>query len=59
MLSVFLKCINALVYTVDRLTKYTKGSTVEPPNNGHIGEEHSVHCLEVVPFTGVYRNVYN
>ena len=25
------------------------GYTVEPPNNGHIGDEHFVHCSEVVP----------
>ena len=24
-------------------------TTVEPPNNGHVGDEHFVHCLEVVP----------
>ena len=23
--------------------------TVEPPNNGHVGDVHFVHCLEVVP----------
>ena len=23
--------------------------TVEPPNNGHGGDEHFVHCSEVVP----------
>ena len=22
---------------------------MEPPNNGHIGDEHFVHCSEVVP----------
>ena len=27
--------------------------TVEPPNNGHIGEEHCVHCSEVVPSSEV------
>ena len=27
--------------------------TVEPPNNGHIGDEHFVHCSEVVPFSEV------
>ena len=26
--------------------------TVEPPNNGHGGDEHFVHCLEVVLFGG-------
>ena len=28
-------------------------STVEPPNNGHIGDEHFVHCSEVVPSSEV------
>ena len=27
--------------------------TVEPPNNGHIGDEHFVHCSEVVPSSEV------
>ena len=27
--------------------------TVEPPNNGHVGDEHFVHCLEVVPSSEV------
>ena len=27
--------------------------TVEPPNNGHFGDKHFVHCLEVVPFSEV------
>ena len=28
-------------------------ATVEPPNNGHIGGEHFVHCSEVVPSSEV------
>ena len=28
-------------------------NTVEPPNNGLIGDEYFVHCLEVVPYSGV------
>ena len=27
--------------------------TVEPPNNGHIGDKHFVHCSEVVPCSEV------
>ena len=27
--------------------------TVEPPNNGHFGDKHFVHCSEVVPFLEV------
>ena len=27
--------------------------TVEPPNNGHVGNEHFVHCSEVVPSSEV------
>ena len=27
--------------------------TVEPPNNGHVGDEHFVHWSEVVPFSEV------
>ena len=30
-----------------------RSNTVEPPNNGHIGDEHFVHCLEVIPSSGV------
>ena len=26
---------------------------LEPPNNGHVGDEHFVHCSEVVPSSGV------
>ena len=26
---------------------------MEPPNNGHIGDEHFVHCSEVVPSSEV------
>ena len=28
-------------------------TTVEPLNNGHIGDEHFVHCSEVVPSSEV------
>ena len=28
--------------------KSTTTFIVEPPNNGHIGDEHFVHCSEVV-----------
>ena len=28
-------------------------NTVEPPNNGHGGDEHFVHCSEVVPLSEV------
>ena len=27
--------------------------TVEPPNNGHVGDEHFVHCSDVVPSSEV------
>ena len=27
--------------------------TVEPPNNGQVGDEHVVHCSEVVPSSEV------
>ena len=32
-------------------------NTVEPPNNGHVGDEHFVHCLEVLPSSEV-DNIY-
>ena len=32
---------------------YVHVYTVEPPNNGHIGDEHFVHCSEVVPSSEV------
>ena len=32
--------------------------TVEPLNNGHGGDEHFVHCSEVVPSSEVYRYVW-
>ena len=32
-------------------------STVEPPNNGHVGDEHFVHSSEVVP-SSEYGHVY-
>ena len=28
-------------------------STVEPPNNGHVGDEHFVHCSEAVALSEV------
>ena len=34
----------------------TPSKTVEPPNNGHVGDERFVHCSEIVSFRG--RNVY-
>ena len=32
---------------------YMNVYTVEPPNNGHGGDEHFVHCSEVVPSSEV------
>ena len=32
---------------------HTLTYTVEPPNNGHGGDEHFVHCSEVVPSSEV------
>ena len=32
---------------------WSKHNTVEPPNNGHSGDEHFVHCSEVVPSSEV------
>ena len=29
------------------------GIIVEPPNKGHVGDEHFVHCSEVVPSSEV------
>ena len=26
---------------------------MEPPNNGHVGDEHFVHCSEIVPYLEV------
>ena len=34
-----------------------KCSTVEPLNNGHGGDEHFVHCSEVVPFLLYMRGI--
>ena len=31
----------------------TPGTTVEPPNNGQVRDEHFVHCSEVVPSSEV------
>ena len=39
MFNVFLRC--------------KKSNTVERLNNGHVGEKHFVHCLEVVPSSEV------
>ena len=33
-------------------------NTVEPLNNGHGGDEHFVHCLEVVPSSEVHVELY-
>ena len=33
--------------------RYVYTSTVEPLNNGHIGDERFVHCSEVVPSSEV------
>ena len=30
-----------------------ENSTVGPPNNGQVGDDHSVHCSEVVPYSEV------
>ena len=39
----------SLAHNVRTLYLYT----VEPPNNGHIGDGHFVHCSEVVPSSEV------
>ena len=41
--------IHPILYIKDHSIAYT----VEPPNNGHGGYEHFVHCLEVVPSSEV------
>ena len=38
------------LYNKDLLVKI---STVEPPNNGHVGDKHFVHCSEIVPSSEV------
>ena len=38
-----------LLLSLPRVTPDYRMTTVEPPNNGHIGDEHFVHCSEVVP----------
>ena len=35
------------------LTEQHHVYTVEPPNNGHVWDEHFVHCSEVVPSSEV------
>ena len=37
-----------LLRSEDNLSNGHKRNTVEHPNNGHIGDEHFVHCSEVV-----------
>ena len=36
-----------------RFSYFAFSYTVEPLNNGHIGDEHFVHCSEVVPSSEV------
>ena len=36
-----------------RMVEFTEWYTVEPLNNGHGGDEHFVHCSEVVPSSEV------
>ena len=43
------QALKVLVYT----TCVYRENTVEPPNNGHGGDEHFVHCSEVVPLSEV------
>ena len=38
-----------MVQSQSREGKTLLFNTVEPQNNGHIGDEHFVHCSEVVP----------
>ena len=42
-------------YTCKKLS--SKVYTVEPPNNGQVGDKHFVHCSEVVPSSEV-ENVW-
>ena len=39
--------------TWQQLEKLQVTIIVEPPNNGHIVDEHFVHCSEVIPFSEV------
>ena len=38
-----------LVLSLFLSTCYLVALLVEPPNNGHVGDKHFVHCLDVVP----------
>ena len=49
-----LKAPNSL-YLV--LSSIFSGSTVEPQNNGYVGDEHFVHCLEVVSSSEVEKYI--
>ena len=40
-------CVESLVL-VDRTLFLSEQGTVEPPNNEHVGDQHFVHCSEVV-----------
>ena len=41
-------------WVIGMLSLYTSiCTTVEPPNNGHVRDEHFVHCSEVVPLSEV------
>ena len=50
------KIINSNHYCLDILIVI---ATVEPLNDGHIGDEHYVHCSEIVPSSEVvmYGNI--
>ena len=39
--------------STSHIAQALKSNTVEPPNNGHGGDKHFVHCLEVVPLSEV------
>ena len=41
------------VETLQQDLQHLQVTTVEPPSNGHIGDEHFVHCSEVVPSSEV------
>ena len=41
------------VNTTDTTSIWPNAYTVEPLNNGHVGDEHFVHCSEVVPSSEV------
>ena len=42
-------CMYVCIYVCMYICMYT----VEPLNNGHVGDEHFVHCSEVVPSSEV------